>query len=333
MYLLRAVDGVWATTCLASGLSSGEGLIFHVRDPREEKQPIKDKGRVVGYETVLVDQGVEDKRLLVEEPELAAVLKRMNHESNSLSAVMRQAWDSGTLRTLTRNSPLRATGAHISILAHITVAELQLHLAENDRINGWANRYMLFLVRRSKLLPNPRPVPNAVLLPLINELDGVAMAALGVGVLERDEEAEAAWTKIYPTLSAEKPGLVGALTARAEAQVLRLGVLYAALDRSPVVRLPHLKAALAVWQYAETSAHEIFGDRLGDPIADAIEAALKAKGPMPRTNIRDLFHRNVSSERITVALTFLASQGRARRRPPEPGGNGGRPAETWEAAS
>jgi hypothetical protein len=72
-------------------------LIYHVRDVREEKQPIKEKGRVVDYETVVMDHGVEDKRLLVEEPELASVLRRMDREGNSMSAVIRQAWDSGNL--------------------------------------------------------------------------------------------------------------------------------------------------------------------------------------------------------------------------------------------
>jgi hypothetical protein len=51
---------------------------------------VKEGGRVVDYQTVKVDEGVTDKRLLVEEPELASVLRRMDRESNSLSAVLRQ---------------------------------------------------------------------------------------------------------------------------------------------------------------------------------------------------------------------------------------------------
>jgi hypothetical protein len=67
-----AVDEAWSMGRVASGLSSGEGLIYHVRDRREEQQPIKDKGRVIGYETVVADHGVDDKRLCIEEPELAS---------------------------------------------------------------------------------------------------------------------------------------------------------------------------------------------------------------------------------------------------------------------
>jgi hypothetical protein len=53
--LLATVARDWVRTRIASGLSSGEGLIYHVRDAREERQPVKDKGRVLGYEPVIVD--------------------------------------------------------------------------------------------------------------------------------------------------------------------------------------------------------------------------------------------------------------------------------------
>jgi Primase C terminal 1 (PriCT-1) len=162
--LLAMVDAPWARTRIASGLSSGEGVIYHVRDPREERQPIKERsGRVIDYQTVIVDPGVEDKRLLVEEPELASVLRRMDRESNSLSAVLRQAWDDGNLGTLTKNSPLRATGAHVSLLAHVTRAELVVNLGATERVNGFGNRFLYALVRRSKELPDPAPIPLTVL--------------------------------------------------------------------------------------------------------------------------------------------------------------------------
>jgi hypothetical protein len=93
--------------------------------------------------------------------------------------------------------------------------------------------------------------------------------------LRRDAEATAIWQDVYPSLSEGAPGLFGAATSRAEAQVLRLSVLYAALDRSAVITADHLLAALAVWRYAEESARWIFGDATGDPTADTIIGALR----------------------------------------------------------
>lgn len=47
---------------------------------------------------VLEDEGEADKRLLVIEPEFATVLRRMQGETNSLSAVLREAWETGNCR-------------------------------------------------------------------------------------------------------------------------------------------------------------------------------------------------------------------------------------------
>ena len=47
-------------------------------------------------------------------------------------------------------------------------------------------------------------------------------------------------------------GMLGAVTSRAEAQVVRLSCLYALLDSSKVIRRQHMTAALAVWRYCET---------------------------------------------------------------------------------
>ena len=68
---------------------SGEGLIYHVRDPSSGKTR---KGARASQE-MDEDYGVTDKRLLVVETEFAKVLKAMSRDSNTLSEVMRQCWD------------------------------------------------------------------------------------------------------------------------------------------------------------------------------------------------------------------------------------------------
>ena len=85
------------------GLSSGEGLIFAVRDPSYK---INKDG-----ESVLADAGVDDKRLLAIEPEFSSVLRVAGREGNTLSEQLRRAWDGNDLRTLTKNSPLTGHGA------------------------------------------------------------------------------------------------------------------------------------------------------------------------------------------------------------------------------
>ena len=148
-----------------------------------------------------------------------------------------------------------------------------------------------------------------------------------MAALERDSETKKAWSDIYEELSEGKPGLFGAVTARAEAQVLRLSVLYAAIDGSDAIQLPHLKAALAVWEYAEASAKHIFGDATGDPIADRILQALQL-GELTRTQVNNVFQRHLAAARISQALNVLRSLKRADMRMEETAGRSG---EVWFA--
>jgi hypothetical protein len=152
--ILHLTEEAWVLDNIKTGLVSGEGLVWAVRDPIYKVEHQREKGRIVGTEMVLADPGVSDKRLLVVEPEFAAVLRVCKRETNTLSPTIRSAWDTGILRTLAKNSPAKATDAHISIAGHITIEELRRGLAEVDGFNGFANRFLWVAVKRSKLLPD-----------------------------------------------------------------------------------------------------------------------------------------------------------------------------------
>jgi hypothetical protein len=129
--------------------------------------------------------------------------------------------------------------------------------------------------------------------------------------------------------------LFGAIVARAEAQTIRLALLYALLDRSTQIDSHHLDAALALWRYCETSARYTFGDLLGDPVADDILRALRQRSPdgMTRWEIASqLFGRNQSSEKIGAALALLLKHGKVDLTQRKPNG-AGRPAEFWKAVT
>ena len=76
-------------------MSSGEGLIFAIRD--SDGNP--DGG----------DPGVADKRLLIVEGEFAAPLRAMQRSGNTLSTVLRCAWDGRTLEPVAKTSPIKAS--------------------------------------------------------------------------------------------------------------------------------------------------------------------------------------------------------------------------------
>jgi hypothetical protein len=327
--LYQAIDPDWADQRIESGLSSGEGLIWAVRDPIEKRERVNKKGAPPRYVTVIADPGVDDKRLVVCESEFASTLRVLARDGNTLSAVIRTAWDSGSLSTLTKNSPARATGAHIAIIGHVTRPELLRYLTSTEAGNGFGNRFLWCCVRRSKFLPEGGQAHSLDLGPLMRELGEAVRFARGVETISRDDEAREIWASVYPDLSAGRPGLLGSMTARAEAQTMRLASIYALLDRSHSVRREHLMAALALWDYCEASARYIFGHALGDPVADEILRAMKAAPHgMTRTEVRDLFGRNKKADEVGRALGLLLEQNLVvfRKEP-----TGGRPTERWFA--
>lgn len=290
------------------GLSSGEGLIFHVRDPETLQQPIKGRGRV-GSKNVRQDEGAKEKRLFVQEPEFARVLTVLSREGNTLSAVIRQAWDSDRLRTMTK-TPLKATDAHVSIASHITLEELRRTLEVTETSNGFANRFLWVFVRRSCLLPFGGSLKDAELNSFVEAVRAAYEECKDVGEISMDGDARDLWCEVYPELSEARPGLFGSVTSRSEAQVIRLALIYALLDRSADIRTEHLRAALAAWEYCSDSARFIFGQRTGDKVADKILSALRDSDiGLTRTHIRDLFGRNKDAAGIEAAVRVLAEMG------------------------
>jgi hypothetical protein len=323
-----AVDPDWARNRIMSGLSTGEGLIWQVRDEIRKTEAIREKGKPAGsYEEVVIDSGIRDKRLFVIEPEFASTLRVIGREGNTLSPTIRQAWDDGNLGILTKNSPARSTGAHISIVGHITRDELRRYLDRSEMANGFANRYVWICVKRSRILPEGGRLQDTDLISIISRLKEAVEFGKTVGEIKKDDRAMDLWAATYPELSEGKPGLLGAVISRGEAQVIRMACIYALLDRSNLIREEHLLAALAIWDYSEASARYIFGGTIGNPLADRIIIALRssARG-LTRTEINNLFARNVKAERIDLALLSLRKSNRASMATEN---TDGRPVERW----
>jgi hypothetical protein len=307
--IFGVLDEKWKNECITNGLSSGEGLIFAVRDPLVEQKAAKGPSARPGdTEEVIKDPGIEDKRLLVLEGELVSALKVMSREGNTLSAVIRQAWDGGNLNTLVKNNSTRSTAPHITIVGHITKEELLHSLGKTEMANGFANRFLWIAAKRSKILPEGGAIDTIDFSRVINSLRSVIDFAQTVGEITRAEATRELWRADYSQLSEGKPGMVGSITGRAEAQVMRLSALFAVLDRSKVILPVHHQAAMAVWKYCQDTARWLFGNRTGDKNADKILAALRNAGEdgMSRTEISDtVFKRNLSAHDLHEALQKL----------------------------
>lgn len=307
---------------ILGGFGSGEAMVHSVRDERYAEKD----GR-----QILVDSGEKDRRLMVLETELTRLLVSVGREGSTVSQTVRDAWDGRPLRNLVKTSPASSTRHHIGFVGHSTGDELRERLNEDQIRNGFANRFIWLAVQRSKLLPIPPRFEGEHLEALVATIRERLREARRITRMSWSSAAREIWeADWYQALSQERPGRVGVLLERAEAQVLRLAMIYALTDASDTLELVHLQAARALWQYSERSVAYLWGGSTGDAVADRILSDLES-GPLTTTDLMvETFSRHISARDLQTVLAKLESQGRVLR---ERIKTSGRPAERWGLSS
>jgi hypothetical protein len=338
--VVSCADASWADHGILGGATSGEGIIAAVRDPLKRRRKATEKERKdmdltfeidsEGYIIEEVDPGVEDKRVTFDEAELSSVFKVAGRDGSTLSERFRKMFDSGTDQIVNKNTPLKATNAHVSLNGHSTAEEIKARLTELDAANGWGNRFAYIATRRNRRLPG-HEISDARLLYLAAPLaQAISWAREHEPKMTWAPEAWERWCAWYNAIEDDVRGLVGALTSRAEAHVMRFALTLAVADQTSSIRLEHLEAALAIWDYGAATVEWVWGGASGNPIADEILRhfqVAKAAG-LSRTAIRDLFSRDRKAADLDAALVWLEDHDLAAWRTVQ---TGGRPATWWWA--
>ena len=320
--LIKRVDPLMGSR-IKSGLVSGEGIVWVIRDPKRNADDEE-------YEEDVSD----DKRLITIETEFASLLQVIKRSSNTTSATIRAAWDGKPLETLAKNKPARCAEPHVAVIGHITPDELK-GLADNiDINNGLLNRFIWCAAKRSKLLPRGHAIPPATFNTLVTALaDVLGWARQHAGEVTLSPEAEGLWIEWYTGwMATPRQGLVAAALGRLDAITLRLAVSYALLDMSMAILPEHLYAARAVAEYHERTVEWLLVERSGNRQADDVLAEVELAGGMTRTEIHNFLGRNLSRESIDTIRDLLLATGKIRvTRTPGAGGKGRRQ-EVWQMA-
>lgn len=325
----------WKKKCIKSGISTGEGLIHAIRDKIEKI--VRENNKQTGeLETkcVVADEGVEDKRLLAVESEFSSVLKIISRDANTASNILRQLWDGNKAQNLTKNSPESVEKPHVSLIGHITTAELNRFLNETEMFNGFGNRFLWIVVQRSKELPLGGKPDRTEENKLKNRLQEIILNVHKYNEISFDPEAEKIWVNgMYSDLTQERDGqLLAAMTSRGATQVLRIATIYAVLDKSYFIKKEHLKAARAVWEYSFQSCEYLFSKHLENPTANKILKALScAPNGLTRTELRSLFSGHKSKNIMDEALEQLSQRNLAYCKKEKSGDSDtfGRDIEKW----
>ena len=226
-------------------------------------------------------------RVLIVEPEFGRLLTIMNREGSTLSPVLRNAWDGTALGHARARDESLVSAHHVALLGHVTPTELRAKLTEVDTANGFANRILFLAVRRSRPVAFPT-APDAVVAPFVERLHKAIMEAQPPREYAFDDDAHDRWEAFYSELAIRpRLGLAGAVTGRHEAQVARLALVYALADRSSVIGVEHLDAAIAFAEYARRSAVWAFGDSTGNRHADVVARLLREHGEVDRQTVKE----------------------------------------------
>jgi hypothetical protein len=328
---LKAADSIFTGPegNIRSGLTSGEGLaaLFAVGTdaPAGDGAPPAPTGGLPPG----------DLRLLVFEPEWAAVMARMRREGSALSAMLRAAWEGGDLSTMNVKAR-HAPESHVGIIAHITPKEFGAKVSAADMAGGTYNRVLPLAVARSRFLP----LSTGADPELVAELGAALAVRLKRGAqLDRigfSTDAARVWRRLYVEFGGDRgeDGPVEQFISRAAPNCLRIAAIHAALDGTNEMRPEHLTTAAALVRYAIASARSVFG---GDPALRHLAAYITDGGPTGRTREEiqcEHFQRHKNTKEIDELLTQLIdTQHVSVAARPRADGKAGRPARIYIGVS
>lgn len=295
-----------------TGIQSGEAVINLLADDEE----LEDTAVIQGVPTKAVKKGASDKRLLVFEPEFARILHVAQRQGSTIKDTLRSLWESGETESIAKSSEQVVTNATFSIVAHITKTDLEAEMPEQDLRNGFGNRFLYIHSERTQFLPSAPAIPSDDLIELLAPLhDALEFAQTAPEDYPFSPAAEEMWNSIgyvwYTQAKRSSGPVEDKMAGRARPAVRRMAIIYAIADCSSKIELQHLEAANALWEYCTASVNYIFGNRIGDPMADKIYRGLieHAPGLILSEIHTKIFKGNRSAAQIKRALELLVDRG------------------------
>ncbi|NQU37576.1 MAG: DUF3987 domain-containing protein [Actinobacteria bacterium] len=321
-WLLGHIDDEFRTERLITQIGSGEGLLAKITDTVYTQSPRGDQ--------VVAMAGSDDKRVLYIEEELGGLFNKMISQE-SVEKTITKAWDSGVLETTTKKESMRCKEPHVSIIGHITPDELYDRLDKRLLDNGFSNRWLYVMIKKTAVVPQPpapRNIPGADGLAEVIAENIRANPLLMSGPVKFTAKATTMFNATHGHMSDYRfAGAMGKQSARWAPQIYKLAIIYAAIDGAKTIDVPHLAAARAAWAYSHRSASAFFSGMTGNQYADQFLDIWRSAdyAAVTLTDIDEMFNKNMSAAKRTKMLERLTRDGVvSRTQVTSP--NGGRPA-------
>lgn len=318
--LFVAIVGETSTGAKGTAVRAADHLTRAVAPTFERVHEIGGFGSGEALFDAVADEGDGDKRRLVHENEFAALLRVARRETTILSEIVRQAFDYGPLRNITRGrGSLYASNHHISVIGSITPSELLTLAAELDVTNGWLNRFLFIDSRLAHLLAFGGQVDRNEVARLAERivlaLDRLDSRPLINGTstayrLTRESSVGELWRPWYERVrTGTGIGALASVTRRQHVQAARLALIYAVLDQADQLEPEHLRAAMAWTDFGVQTAATLFGPVIGPALK--LLGAIREAGEegLSLTEQSAVFSRKLNAQRLEVLRRHLTDLG------------------------
>jgi len=237
---------------------------LHTESDSDEDPPFRIVKGIRSYEGLLDELAGERKVRLIQLGELLSLLAKAKQESlGNIVPQLAELYDCPDwVNPPVHQKTVDCREPFVSIMAGTTQAWLQKALTERDIYGGFANRWLYFFGLPKEPKPNPPKVNPDKRDDLVKEINQIRLWAEDVpnGEVTISDEASAQFAEYYRDYyrHCQQEGLIPTLIVRIQDFIWKLALLYAAMDLSGVIRENHIKAAIAVGDYLESSVGEVF---------------------------------------------------------------------------
>ena len=205
----------------------------------------------------LVEDFQNNPNILWRATEATNIFTVIRRLSSTLGDRMIEAYDvPDFIENGVRNSPSRAEKPYLSLLTAIQPRRLAEYITTEDIVSGLANRIMFFPGSPKPPMANPPSVDSLAASRLYVRLhDAIKQYGFGNGQLNpqlmTNDEAEARMSAWYLSQSEDEDEDRQSMRSRNQTFVRKIALIYAVSDASPVIRLDHIEAAIALveWQW------------------------------------------------------------------------------------
>jgi hypothetical protein len=257
------------------------------------------------------DQGSEVRRLVCRVNEFRTMLDIAKRDSNCLAYTIISLFEKGSA-VLFSKPEMRIANAHVAIVAHTTYYDFSKSLNIVQAGNGFCSCFLWILSPRQKIVPRPRFLEESAIKHFRHIIVERIEFAKKLGQMKLGKKAGKLWGEIYPELTKEIPGVVGAVIQRSDILVIRLAMIYAIAAGHSMIMEEDMRAAYALVSYSMESARIMFNGTEPVTIKEKILRALRSEPnqQMSRTEISvNVFSKNKSSDVIEKALAEMKSVG------------------------